>query len=250
MMKLTKGDPNNLEGRVIIYSRFKKLVNVPECKQCNLDLEDGTFFALYFSVDPEDVKKEGFSEKHFDKEEKITKTKEFFQTKGMDDYVTAFLCRPELEPEKEWPKFAEDILFVGEYLSPVKCSIANNAGLHLYTLALEDQLKKARVEINLRQRTYHDVKGEQVMAYIINHYITPMFSAKQFKDNKMFEHLKKDFIRFSAGSQFERDVLELCGVIESGKIDTELTDAYITKIVSIHTQNFEAAALMRDRKKE
>jgi excinuclease UvrABC nuclease subunit len=65
------------------------------------------------------------------------------------------------------------------------------------------------------------------------------------------ERLKRGFLKFSEGTPFEKDAIEICNLLENvGSASLKLIALYTNKIVAVHKQDYEEAAEIRDKIKE
>ena len=104
------------------------------------------------------------------------------------------------------------------------------------------------VEKSEEKVTYSSLTGDLV-PYLTSTFLSPLQRAIDEPDE--FEEIRKTFIDFSADASpaIGKTVEHLCDAISVGS-GLELTDSYLMLIKAIHTQEFEEAAILRDRIKE
>jgi len=242
------GDEDNLEGKVIIYSKLKRDSDLT-------DYIDKEIFAMYVATNPEDyVEKIGVPEYMIDDIiSQLEETTQKLSQRSEIKIVSAYIMPIHAASEDELRLEPENLFYVGEYFDPKSCMAAVYKGAEFYLLMFEDQLSTNHKLGNLSKEeycgpTYHDFEGKDIKEYVIKNFVKPMIEAKQCNEDKSFKDIKRDFIGFSAGSHFISDVLDLCSYINKHRlnINTNLSDAYIDKLSAIHIENYEKAAKMRD----
>jgi len=147
-LNLVKGNENNLQGKVIVYSILKSDNYLP-------NLKNGEIFSLYGSNDIKD-----FVEKINPSIESIREN--LLETKINDAIVKLFgihieiqnfnISPIEIENEELIRSFESDVLFAGNYQHPSLCGKSINVGIEFYTIKLMEQDLK---------RTYNQQKSTQ-----------------------------------------------------------------------------------------
>lgn len=269
MIELTKGNEKDLEGKVIVYAKLKtkdgndlRVLQKEGDNEYPVIIEDGHIFALYLATNPTDFKERtGASTTFFEEmSKKIEAMKEIAKNIGKEPKITPVYAAPiPIASEVDLKLGSEDVLFVGEYSNPERCMQAVNKGSDIYLIKFNDQLERKHelngfqkeVEQEPSKPTYKDeeFKGTALRDYILPTFIAPMVTAQMRGDHKEFIKVKKEFIMFSAKAPFFTDVLDLCHAISESKktINTEVTDTYLAKIIALHTEDYGAAAKIRDK---
>ena len=265
MLEFKKGNQENLEGKAIVYSRFKSKDGNgirPNCKSCDKEcpvtIKDGVILALYFATNITDyMEKIGVPQEVIEAGEDIEKkVREITDKLGEKSKTPMYAVPITITSETDLLLGSEDILFVGEYSDTRRCVKAVLSGLELYFLMFCEQLERKHdldpCQDQKTKLTYKDFEGESIRKQIIDNYLVPMLDAQRYGDSKKFREAKKRFIRFSAKAPFFTDTLDLCkAILNTEKTpNTNLTDAFLAKIIAVHTEDYSAAAELRDRIRE
>lgn len=262
MLEFKKGDPNSLKGRAIVYVKGSCEPDSGEkCKVCPRyqNLTD-VVLAVYVSNNVTDyIEKMGLFE-HGDKiKEAIEKqTREAEKQLGikLKGKIPFFVAPLPGVSEVDLLISEEDIIYAGEFTSCLNLQLAISGASSLYAANLEEQVKKKhKVEEKaekpfVKKPTYKDFEGKSIREYITNNFVIPMVDTKLgYISDVDFEFVKNEFMRFSENSLFYSDVIELCEIIGSSQsvINTELTDAYINKLVAIHSEDYTVAGDMKKK---
>ena len=245
------GDWNNLEGKVIVYS---KLIGVEN----NVKVEKA-IPSLYLTTDILD-----FVEKVRGKEllqwpaGEITRILgEAIKDIGKQNKIfPVFGFIKELDSEKEITQLAKETLYVGNYSHKDACMEAIKCGAQLYGCALMDQMQTkldiGSAKIHKKTLTYEKfIKGDKkddITDYVLKNYVVPMIDAHDEKNPIIYRTLKQELVNFAAGSAFAQYVIKLCNVIEDGKKkpNNDLIWSYVLEMNAIHTERYEEAAKIRD----
>jgi len=296
MLKLTKGDEGNLEGRVTVYAICNCQKN--QCTGTPNSCPGSQIFALYVATNPTDfaektgapleklneipqkIKSElksyiGDIKSHIDecvKKFNLEPYGEMFQ-KLIDEKLTdkvvdrvlnnfnpLYATPIRVDSELELARVPENVLFAGEYTSPIICLKAVKMGIDFYMLDFDEQTKKKLgvefsngKEEKARQSslTYKEITGAAIKGYIVDSYLTPIFDGKKYGDEAKIAAARKGLVRFGAGAPFALDIAELCELTDKnssydGKCGN-IIDLVLDKIVAVHTEAFLEAAKLRDR---
>jgi len=271
-MELTKGDWDNLEGKVTVYS---KLRYPPEIRKRNKGVIKGArekgyplkegpreelIFAIYITPDsadfiektdlPEDVSRELIEKANYD----VEFMNKSSQSKG-EETIPFYGSSISVESEIELLLSQGDVLFTGEHPLPDMCMQANEEGIMLYSQRLAKQLADEKAHVPKKETeeiTYEDIEPSDTRDYFLKNYIFPMLDAAGGRGEKDLRSLQEDFLRFlkfSTDSILRNAAEELCEFIEhsGGNQDTDgLVDAYVNKIIAIREERYEEAAKIRD----
>jgi len=264
MLEFKKGYPENLEGKAVVYAKiYCETKKAEKCEKCPAYLsKEDIFFAAYASNNIlEYMEKMGAPEEIIENAKGLEKSllnlleKEGRKTSGK---MPMFAAPFNVESEQDLLLGQEDVIYLGEYSSLSRALISVKSAVELYVSSFQEQVeKKHGVDSDEGKQenpiTYKDFAGESIRNYIIENFIIPMVNVHTgIAAHKNMKSIKRDFIRFSATAPFFSDVLDLCDAIEKSPIviNTDLTDAYINKIVAIHKEDYTIAAEMRDKIKE
>lgn len=252
MIELRKGDWNNLEGRLVSYS---KLTNKELAEQIETPL-----MAMYASFDPLDfIERMGLNEDGKRVIESLKqsaeKTVEDFRKKGVNITAMPLYGAPIVyEDEQDLMEDQNDIIFAGEWERPECCVEATQMGVRLYTMKyMESFLKKHNVDtpkqkVIPKEQRYTEYIGKSLRTTILNDYVNPIIDARNSGDLERANILGLRLVHFVEGSNFVTDGLELISIAKNAKSKKEydLIDCYLNKIDAIHLERFEEAARYRD----
>lgn len=266
-LNLVKGDENNLQGKVIVYSKLTHISN--GCKHCedeSCPIPQGyePIFSLYGSIDKEDFIRNTDPPKELfnDLDDKIDSGCNFGAAKKDSEFFYGGTIL--IETEKEILSRPVDVVNVREYTQPTLCQNAVKAGMQLYLINFLEQSSKKQhnpKKINSSITTYRDFKGgEAIRGFIANQYMLPMLKAKERGNFDTLKTLKEDFMRFSEGSLFSDDVMALYKYLEESNeaspshILTNQSHVYLDRIVAKHLlkeavaeERFEDATKLKNR---
>jgi len=234
MIQLLRGDQNNLEGKLLIFSRLPIKENI---------------FGIYASNDITNffermgLPKEAYNEVKRESEERVKKLKE----EGFAPMSPIYMCPMDLE-EHQIIQGNNDILDMGNFNKKENCFGSLKAGLELYFLRFNDQLENKH---NFKERTtekkvsYREISQEKITKYLMNNYIIKILDSYNLGRKEDAEKLRSNMIQFSKGSSFFPDISRLSKELE-GYTDPETINLYMKKIKSIIDENFEEAIKYRD----
>jgi hypothetical protein len=250
-LQLEKGDINNLEGKVIIYSR---LLSKPS------DSEE-SFLGLYASCNPVDFKEkfgEGVEETVI---EQIEEIKSMYPKEEIGDNHI-FLASP-IEINKSELRLAqEDVVYAGEFLNFEQCKIILMNSVEIYMVNYDKQrvIKGGLNGINESKNpgldsmlqnleTYLDIESEKKQGYIQDNYIAPVMHSIEIQDFCAAKLLAQDFVRFSKKSPLIDDAYGIAAVLNSNEFSKRniLLQFYFEKVLAIVSERFEDAAKIRDK---
>jgi len=232
-MELIKGDGDNLEGRVIIYSKLS-MASDDMASKYNKMFRDGQIFYIYASTDAAEFsQRTGIDMMLFEKVQRCMSIHDE-EIKPM-----TFIYNGITDSEDELLAGTEDIIFVGEYTTPSSCMIAAEDAFEFYMVNFEEQWHEGQ-----RLLSYKDLAGTTIEKHIRSYFISPYARANGAEK----KGIEQALLEFSKGSGFFDDVKALCRVLESKDKNRDyLTDAYLEKITAIHNENYEHAARIRDK---
>jgi len=262
MIQFQRGDPENLEGRVLIYSNvgmFNRTEQpIVRAGYGTNDLDDLFKTATNLGLENTNGVKESLTEalgedpKRFD----ITKAVPFYWM-GFD--VPA-------SDESIHSTEGNDVIFIGAYNHQVQVRKALHSVLDFYVQTYVDQrlsrgetMGRAyqstanRLEVRLTPNATHNdfsrtTTGE-IGDYLLTTYVVPLLDAARNGQSNVFDKLSEEFDEFSVGSHFTLDVQHLSILIKDAKgiADPRLVAAYVNKMDAIHREDYLGAAAQRDQ---
>ncbi len=246
-MRLVKGDESNLQGTVVVYSKFKPSECGESCPDCSMDDIGEICFALYATNDEETFKKEMKNVKGL--EEKLLKAMNSIPD-DMKGPLRHMFVKPTTIEESDIPFMKHDVFYVGEVTDAAACAHLVMLGLEMYAVNLHDQLSRNTGRLCDEEPeevlNYKEIDKKEALGYITKNFVDPMIKAAEA--GRDFFDIQERFMLFSSPSPFTNDCLELCKVIEKcgAKQDLELVTAYASKIAAIIGQDYETAKLKRE----
>lgn len=180
LLNLVKGDENNLQGRVLVYSILNSDNYLSK-------LKNGEIFSLYASNDANDfvekTKKPLESVEYKRLENQLYKmVAEMF---GLNiEHINFYVSPIEIESEKELHNFKTDILFTGNYSHPNLCTNIVKSGMDFYILQwIEQTLKKELSQTTTSNKTKLENLQEELEKLIkIENYEAAEVIKKQIND--------------------------------------------------------------------
>ena len=269
-MELKKGNWDNLEGTVLIYSKLKNFKNPGESitdKNGKHPLPDGSVMNLYCSFDITNfVNAVGVPKEVL--EDIIKKAKDSIENKFKEDGIHSSvkmddpLCiAPLINIRTEEELFSNplkgDILFVGNYDNEEDIGRFMNIATTYYFDRFHKQMKRGLpLESNgnteiFSMKTYEDIEKGQLKGYLSKEFIVPMVGSAGIDVQQMNRYIRA-FVRFSEISAVSKhistDVHELCRHVQDNRtnINKELIETYLNKMDAIHREDYEEAAKYRD----
>ena len=257
MITLTKGNWDNLEGKVLIYA---KLDNEAAAKHFGTSL-----VCSYSSSDILNLaEKVGFEDKVDGIAQKIKEFNEMtaskFSKDGIKVVAIPFYSAPIfIEDEKDILIGNHDIVFAREWDRFESCVQAVEAGTRIYALKYMEQTikkyeldnphsdKKSEAKL-LADETYTAYAGKSLKNVLIQNYVAPIMDAKNRGETERANVLGVKLVHFIQGASFAVDGFELLTLAKraESKRDYDLIDSYLNKIDAIHLERFEDAAKYRD----
>jgi hypothetical protein len=250
-MDLIKGDWENLEGRVIVYSKFVK-------KQSEVDsgdfdsIPDGKIFARQFSI--------GVSGEYLNLDPIKQKVDEFLKKHPLPEGVSAQLVpiaitEIEVFSENALKNGLDDVLYTGKYSTPMECELANYHGINYYHFRINSQKDNLGIELNPREPGYKSVSVGRFKDHVVGEYIAKLIDYSGYGDKNSFNDIKKKFFSFSKSSPFERDAVQLTKLIELGGAnqDIKMIGHFLDVIVSkrmIEEYNIQLGKAVSDERYE
>jgi len=262
MIDLEQGDPNNLKGKVIAYSKFIDL-NKNHKGTIFEPILDGNLLFIYATIDRSEFSKK--NKNQFETPETIIngiinesdgrlreiydfyQNKLFKKSKKFSVYSIALYSN-----EGGLPIDLEDIIFAGEYSNVGRCLNANQSMVNRYMLELEEQNSRRQSIFSLNKntksktqkliKTYESINKDEIHHHIINNYIIPMDRAMKNGLTKEFKGIQEEFItQFSDGCDtLLEDFMQIPLLIKKGKKESiDLANIYLSKIVALKNEKYE-----------
>jgi len=264
MIELTKGDPDNLEGKVTIYSKFSGDIRdfaPPKLKNAILNPFD-QIFSLYTTTDILDfIEKECLpSELAKEIKRKIeAETKHLFEKRHFSEKIICFYSHPGIqENEQEVICSPHDVLYAGKWKSLLNCIISLNHASELYMNRFTEQ-KINNLGINHSQNQAEKdlqekkIDKDRIGEYIMKRYIGSMMDANRRGEFEEFNRLQSGLIQIGRIPEFKtcsHDLFKLCSALKASpgrNADITLITAYVNKIQAISLERYEEAAKLRDK---
>ncbi|HIH42291.1 TPA: hypothetical protein HA246_01475 [Candidatus Woesearchaeota archaeon] len=260
MIKLIHGEPGHLEGRVLVYSRYKNdgkpgtLMMLGQ--ETNID--DGWIFGRYGVANPEGFRHiANFLGNGLEQVIKDTKKKAASVSSPPPNAITCnaqyiFPVDLIVEAVERLPKGAHDIIHAGNYRMPETCIYALDLGIKLYRQLWTEQLRpetKRKAKPDYPISHYNEINGRvELECYLSAWYITPMQDALQKGDMMAVITRAMDMLEFFEGTSFQPNIIGLLVDISQGRChyNKELLAAHLGKIDAIEHVNFEKAAQLNN----
>ena len=257
MIDLEQGDPNNLKGKVIAYSRFIDL-NKNHKGTILEPIHDGDLILIYATIYRSEFSRKnkglGIPEIKIndiinDSDGRVREIYDFYQGKLPEESKKFSVYSIALyNNEGSLPICLEDIIFAGEYSDVKRCLNADQSMINRYMLELEEQNSRRQGIFSLNKntkkpvKTYESINKDEIQQHIINKYIVPMDRAIKNGFTKEFEEIKNEFItKFSEGYNLElNDFMQIPFLIKKGeKENIDLANIYLHKIVALKNEKYE-----------
>jgi hypothetical protein len=251
MFELIKGDWENLEGRVVSYSKLSDKTLV---KNFGVSL-----FPMYASADIMDfAEKMGFSEEGRGVIQRINELKEKsiaeLNKNGIKiNFMPIYAAPLPFEDEKEIIVGNHDVIFAGEWGRIENCVDSIEIGVKIYSMKHAEQVMKKhglgdRKPRTAKSESYSAYSGKSLKNTLLNDYVTPILDARNNKDSERVNLLGLRMAHFIEGASFAVDGLELMALAKSASNNRDylLIECYLNKIDAIHLEKYEDAAKYRD----
>lgn len=262
MVDLEQGDPNNLKGKVIAYSKFIDL-NKNHKGTIFEHIQDGQIVCIYATIDRSEFIKKNKNEFNTpetklndiinESDKRIREMYDVYQDKSSEKLKSFSIYSIFLFGDAEsLPIGLEDIIFAGEYSDIGRCFNADQSMINRYMLELEEQKSRGQGIFSLNKntksetqkliKTYESINKGEIQQHIINKYIIPMDRAVKNGFAKEFKEIKNEFItKFSEGCDtLLEDFMQIPFLIKkSGKENTDLVNIYLGKIVALKNERYE-----------
>lgn len=237
MLKLERGDEDNLVGKVVVYSTLEFPSKLYKLKNIT--------YLLYASNDKDDFfEKTTISKKQAEKLEKECKKQD------KEDFPMFFVFNEQFADKVSFSLADEDLINAGTYFLGELCGRAINAELSLYQIEYyNQQISKSKENKFKNEKTYGDVK-ENVGAYLLEKYIGPMISAKEKRNHEKFNELKLSLMRFGIKTEIAPEISKAIKMLEQARRKNySLVWPHIKMISAIQKEDYRTAAEIRDQLK-
>jgi hypothetical protein len=250
-VSLKRGNPNNLEGKVTVYSEWN--INLSEMpfltdliKRSNLGFDiDRVHLSNFYSTNFDDIIKRLNSEEviHNEHSFKMGDDENFFIMHGVVN-MPKILIDDVISDEG-------DVVYAGRWDSPFMSKFAIDYASKLYHFRFVEQLLRNKKYENVSKTNNIAIPEGEIGRVIESRYIGRMLDASRGGDGAELERLKIELIGATRKTPYCRDVMKICSLISvGGNPNYDHLHAYALKIKSIEKQDFETAARMRDRIKD
>jgi len=260
MIKLIRGNIDNLEGKVLVFSRLEPMDG------------ESQIMSLYAATNLLDfVDKAGLPRESIGELEKqiiadarqvkekmgITCSEEEFMAKILPIYITPV----PISQEGDLYCGDEDVLDVGTFSSPTTCLEMLNEGIKIYMLKHEDSVqrrhglkpeikdKKNKVKEEQTKPTYKNVEKPDFRKYITDNFIVPILDSYSQGKPHLANEVASEFFKFSSESLFVGSVVDLMREIDKtrDRPNLPIIEAYVNMVVAINNEDYVTAAKMRDK---
>jgi hypothetical protein len=223
--RLERGNPDDLEGRVTVYSIFQ-----------NRDGMDARILAAYLSQSKEDVSEvTGIGMGDLD---------DMGGTITGSNADWSFIHK-DLADEGALPEEG-DRLFVGMYSDNRRCFNEIQAGMQHYIDNYDEQQVNAQGQPAPKALSYRKVPREQLGDYIYQNFIVPMADANTAGDMEKRLELARDFLAFSMGSRFYQMADGLCNELFRSDINRNLLLLRVQEMAAVNMEDYTTAAKLRN----
>jgi hypothetical protein len=258
---LTRGNPDNLEGRVLFYARVKTHSD-------DAISNDTQIVAMYISPDVLDV----LEKTHMDQKSIIDiknqideAEKEAMEEAGEPNYDPAkakHMYRSlalilSISTDDQLEEGTNDVWYLGSFNYPQTALSALQASKISYFALFRDQQEQTKSEeqnpkkgpktpediINQEPQASHtDFAGQDIYPFVMQTYITQLLDAKKYQEPNRFENTKRQLAIFGSFSRFDVYTSKLAAYIEkTEKPNLEVVDAYAKLMSALHTEAYEDA---------
>lgn len=278
-----RGNPESLEGRVIVYTKLDKdkCIDALESEghdtkkvKAFFEQRENVFYAYYWtnSKNAFEAKKESLDEISKAVFKAMEKVIELLDSTYKAKTERQFFESPLIIlSEDDLLNGDEDVIFAGEYSSPLLCQRALNAVVDLYYMQFADKLtgskgeKQSQKEEVCQPKHHSDFFGESFKPYLQINYVDVLFSAQDKKKaNKLKKELTDFFDANNNNSPFRHDALkknikELENLFSdyAKASDRVLKDLYkqkaaliLDKFDAIHLEQYKEAGKLNKRIEE
>lgn len=259
MIKLIKGGINNLEGKVTAFSKLddeavSELMHPPK------------IIAWYGSTNPLDLfEKAGMPPEEMKGienpiKEAISEISKKFNDKikesgGEITLLSVYATPILIENEADLYTCKGDVIDTGSYYNVISSFDAIKKGIDFYFMKFEDSLRKKH---NIQNRgesregkkiqlNYKNIEKGLLKSYILNNFVTPILDYKKYGEEKNAEGIRLDFFKFCEGSPFITDALKITELMDAKHKNLDLINDYLDKMGAINSEDYMAAAKIRDK---
>jgi len=262
MINLEQGDPKNLKGKVIAYSKFIDL-NKNHNGTIFEDIQNGDMLFIYSTINYSEFIRKNKDEFNIpetqinriinESDSRLREVYDFYQNKLFKKSKKSSVYSIALYSNEEGlPIDLEDIIFTGEYSDVSRCLNADQSMINRYMLELEEQKSRGQGIFSLNKNTksktqklietYESINKDDIQQHIINKYIIPMDRAIKGGFTKEFEKIQGEFItKFSDGCDtLLEDFMQIPLLIKKDeKENINLVNIYLDKIVALKNEKYE-----------
>lgn len=143
-----------------------------------------------------------------------------------------------------------DVVYVGDYSSPVACFDAMKGGKFIYFAKVETQVVEKLVSLgcSFDGKKPSEFSGASIFDYVSDSFVRVCVEGRMKSDIVLLKVGENKLKEFGLGADFESDVYGLCNFIrnESSHFDLVIK-LWTKKIDAIHLEKYEAAADLRDQ---
>jgi len=258
MIDLIRGDVENLEGKVTIYTRLKNDETDSSCDCSDQNCagkERNGFPAFYLTTDILDIAdKLGFDAEPLKKiVEESTRKQEDALKKRKIKIIKLFFLPIFYRNENDILNNSGDIIRVAGQYNDHNCGRILQNAESLYGGILASQLENKwnlsslDPERNESQSSPGVYEGGEIGNHLLKEYLIPMMDEINHRGGREIDSLREDLISFGGKHPtLMPDILTLSHIVEKNGNDRKLIQFYINKIDAIHQERYESAAKYRD----
>jgi len=236
MAELIRGDPENLEGLVLVLGKSDK--------------HDPPYIGYIASYNQKRIQE--IVEQKCGKE-KLNLIVERNARHPMDAVSTKYYRFSCSTHDKDLDIPGMDVIFAGEFKEETERHKAVENSLRQYMIEFEEKLKPVILltEVDMKN-SYKDVAVEKLADYVSKNYIEPLKHARKANDSQGAAKIEEDLRTFSAGSDFINLILGICRLVknEMDKKQDEILNLAIREMESVAGGEYEQAAKCRDAIRE
>jgi len=228
-MDLLRGNPDDLEGKVVVFSAFKD--------------KNSAQLACYNINDLLAVIKQGPETRTKLEEQTRDQAEQMIITDrgAMRTYVNFYSVNFILGDERWLDKMGVDAIDAGECKNEEERKKAIREKVIEYMFEFDEQEKWVQREE--KKLKHSDFAPDKIAGYVKHTYVERMNYALAEKNTRRACDIQREFRRFSRGSRFEKFVPELCSyVYDAGSgVDWKVVDLHVKRIHALSTEKYEDA---------
>lgn len=233
MAELIRGNPESLEGIVIVIGKCSK--------------SSPPYTGYIASYDKNQI--EELVMRMYGKEA-ASKIKQVNARGPLEAVSTPYFRLSCAAEEKNVGLESMDLIFAGEFEDKNELHKSVEHALKQYMVEYEEQSKKPLILLTKidTKASYQDVAVETLADYVSKNYIEPLKHARKANDLAETVKILAEIQLFSRGSDFKHLIPEICRLVtkDMGEKQTEILNLAIREMESVAKGEYEEAAKYRD----